>query len=55
MELTPEGRAAHGRVASAVGDVRRHVAAGVSAEEYDGTMEVLSRMVENLQRALGKD
>ncbi len=54
LALTAEGRAGHDRVAAAVGQVRRHVTDGLSPEEYESTLRVLSRMVENVQRTLGK-
>ena len=52
--LTPEGAAAHDRVHRAVGRVRRHVADGLSRNEYERTILVLSRMVDNIERALGR-
>ncbi len=53
--LTPEGSAAHDRVSRAVGRVRRHAADGLSRNEYERTILVLSRMVANIERALGRD
>ena len=53
LVLTAEGRAAHDRVAAAVGAVRRRVADGLSAQEYERTILTLSRMVENVERSLG--
>ena len=53
--LTPDGAAAHDRVNRAVGRVRRHVADGLSRNEYERTILVLSRMVDNIERALGRD
>jgi DNA-binding MarR family transcriptional regulator len=52
LTLTAEGRAGHDRVAGAVGRVRKHVADGLSAQEYERVILVLGRMVENVQRAL---
>ena len=52
--LTPDGAAAHDRVNRAVGRVRRHVADGLSRNEYERTILVLSRMVDNIERALGR-
>ncbi len=52
LTLTAVGRAGHDRVAAAVGRVRKHVADGLSAQEYERTILVLGRMVENVQRAL---
>ena len=53
--LTPDGAAAHDRVNRAVGRVRRHVADGLSRNEYERTILVLSRMVSNIERALGRE
>ena len=53
VALTADGRAGHDRVVVAVGRVRRHVADGLSAREYERTIMVLERMAENLRRALG--
>jgi DNA-binding MarR family transcriptional regulator len=53
VTLTAEGRSAHDRIAATVGAVRRQVADGVSAEEYESTLRVLGRMVTNVERALG--
>ena len=53
--LTPDGVAAHDRVSRAVGRVRRHVADGLSRSEYERTILVLSRMVTNIERALGRE
>jgi DNA-binding MarR family transcriptional regulator len=53
--LTPDGVAAHDRVSRAVGRVRRHVADGLSRSEYERTILVLGRMVDNIERALGRD
>jgi DNA-binding MarR family transcriptional regulator len=55
VALTAEGRAAHDRVAAEVGRVRRRLADGLSHQEHERTIIVLSRMVENLERALGQD
>jgi hypothetical protein len=53
--LTPDGSAAHARVSRAVGRVRRHAADGLSRNEYERTILVLSRMVANVERALRRD
>lgn len=53
--LTPDGAAAHDRVSRAVGRVRRHAADGLSRSEYERTILVLGRMVDNIERALGRD
>jgi DNA-binding MarR family transcriptional regulator len=45
LALTPEGRA---------GQVRRHVADGLSAAEYEQTVRILSRMVDNVRRSLAR-
>lgn len=47
--LTPAGRAAHERLAAAVGAFRRGVADGLTAEEYAATVAGLARMVANLE------
>lgn len=52
LHLTAEGVAAHDRVSRAVGRVRRHTADGLSRQEYERTVLVLARMVENVERAL---
>lgn len=54
LQLTAEGIAAHDRVSRAVGRVRRHTADGLSRQEYERTVLVLTRMVENVERALGR-
>jgi DNA-binding MarR family transcriptional regulator len=54
LALTADGRAGHDRVASAVGRVRRHLADGLSAREYERTVMILERMVDNVRRALGR-
>ncbi len=55
LHLTTEGVAAHDRVSRAVGRVRRHTADGLSRQEYERTVLVLTRMVENVERALRRD
>ena len=54
LALTAEGRTAHERLGRAIGRVRRHVADGLSREEYERTVGVLSRMATNIERALGR-
>ncbi len=54
VQLTADGAAAHDRVSRAVGRVRRHTADGLSRQEYERTVLVLARMVENVERALGR-
>jgi DNA-binding MarR family transcriptional regulator len=53
--LTAEGASAHDRVLRAVNRVRRHTADGLSRQEYERTVLVLTRMVENVERALRRD
>ena len=55
VALTADGGVAHDRVARAVERVRRHAADGLSRNEYERTILVLSRMVANVERALGRD
>ncbi|RBY94696.1 MarR family transcriptional regulator [Blastococcus sp. TBT05-19] len=54
VTLTADGALAHDRVERAVGRIRRHVADGLSRQEYERTILVLNRMVENVERALGR-
>ncbi|MGY1745043.1 MarR family winged helix-turn-helix transcriptional regulator [Blastococcus sp. SYSU D00695] len=54
LGLTAEGRLAHERLERAIGRVRRHVADGLSRQEYERTVLVLQRMAENVERALGR-
>ena len=51
---TISGAAAHDRVSRAVGRVRRHTTDGLSRQEYERTVLVLARMVENVERVLGR-
>ena len=51
--LTADGRAAHERLAAAVGAFRRGVADGLTAEEYAQVVRGLARMVANLEAARG--
>ena len=51
--LTPDGRAAHERLAAAVGAFRRRVADGLTAGEYAQVVQGLARMVANLEAARG--
>ncbi|WP_409329578.1 hypothetical protein [Trujillonella humicola] len=55
LALTAEGRIAHERLERAIGRVRRHAADGLSRQEYERTVLVLSRMARNIERALGRD
>ncbi len=52
LHLTGDGVAAHDRVLRAVERVRRHAVDGLSRQEYERTVLVLARMVENVERAL---
>jgi DNA-binding MarR family transcriptional regulator len=54
LALTAEGRTAHERLERAIGRVRRHVADGLSREEYERAVGVLSHMAGNIERALGR-
>ncbi|RBY75783.1 MarR family transcriptional regulator [Geodermatophilus sp. TF02-6] len=54
VRLTADGRSAHDRIAVTVTRVRRHLADGLSASEYERTILVLRRMVENVSRALDR-
>ena len=49
---TVTGRAADARLFDRIGQLRRQVADGLSAEEYERTVAALSRMVRNVERAL---
>jgi DNA-binding MarR family transcriptional regulator len=55
VRLTAEGAAAHDRVLRAANRVRRHTADGLSRQEYERTVLVLARMVENVERAIRRD
>lgn len=55
LALTAEGRTAHERLERAINRVRRHVADGLSRQEYERTVLVLSRMAQNIERALGRE
>ena len=55
VRLTADGVAAHDRVSRAVGRVRRHTADGLSRQEYERTILVLRRMVENVERVLHRE
>lgn len=55
LTITEDGRTAHERLERAIGRVRRHVADGLSRQEYDRTVQVLRRMAENVERALGRE
>jgi DNA-binding MarR family transcriptional regulator len=55
LALTADGRTAHERLERAIGRVRRHVADGLSRQEYERTVLVLARMAQNIERALGRD
>jgi DNA-binding MarR family transcriptional regulator len=55
LTLTADGRTAHERLERAINRVRRHVADGLSRQEYERTVLVLSRMAENIERAMGRE
>lgn len=46
--LTPQGSEAHGALQRAVSAQRQRVAAGIGAEEYQATLDVLRRVAVNL-------
>lgn len=50
--LTAGGRAAHARLAERIAATRRHLAEGVTAEEYAVTVDVLRRMTANARARL---
>ncbi|TKJ33930.1 MarR family transcriptional regulator [Blastococcus sp. CCUG 61487] len=52
LRLTADGVAVHDRILRAVTRVRRHTADGLSRQEYERTVLVLTRMAENVERAL---
>jgi hypothetical protein len=49
--LTPEGRAAHAALATSVGGIRETMSRGLTEQEYRTTMDVLGRMIDNLEAA----
>lgn len=49
--LTPEGRAAHAALATSVGGIRETMSRGLTEQEYRTTMDVLGRMIDNLESA----
>jgi DNA-binding MarR family transcriptional regulator len=55
LALTADGRTAHERLERAISRVRRHVADGLSRQEYERTVLVLSRMAQNIERAMGRE
>ncbi|MGY1814898.1 hypothetical protein [Blastococcus sp. SYSU D00820] len=55
VALTPDGQVAHDRLGRGIDRVRRHVADGLSRQEYERTVLVLSRMAANIERALGRE
>lgn len=48
--LTPAGRTAHGEAAKSVDRIRDLSATGVSPEGFATMMDVMGRMIENLER-----
>jgi len=48
LALTERGRTSFGRLGEVVGRSRQTLAEGITAEQYDQTLEVLERMARNL-------
>jgi DNA-binding MarR family transcriptional regulator len=53
VQLTAAGREAHRKLEATVAEQRRHIAQGVSEEDYRTAVSVLERMASNLQTFLG--
>jgi hypothetical protein len=53
--LTPAGHAGHAAVRKKVQGIRSTSLAGLSEEDYNGTLQVLQRMAENLERVTGPE
>jgi len=53
--LTPAGQAGHAAVGKKVQGIRSTSLTGLSEEDYNGTVQVLQRMAENLERATGQE
>ena len=53
--LTPAGRAGHAAVQEKVHSIRSTFLAGLTEEDYYGTVRVLQRMAENLERSTGQE
>ena len=53
FSLSPEGEAARAALLERVNQLRAAIAEGVSPEQYNTTIDTLSRMAENLQRLSG--
>ncbi|MFE9339369.1 MarR family winged helix-turn-helix transcriptional regulator [Streptomyces sp. NPDC007063] len=52
IDLTPEGRAAHARIADRVARTRRTVLGGLTPEQYTATVHTLSVMAANVEADL---
>ena len=53
--LTPAGQAGHAAVEQKVHGIRSTFLTGLTEQDYRGTVRVLQRMAENLERAAGQD
>src|SRR5262249_60219777 len=53
--LTPAGHAAHAAVQEKVHGIRSTFLTGLTEQDYRGTVRILQRMTENLERAIGQD
>ena len=53
--LTPVGQAGHAAVEQKVHGIRSTFLTGLTEQDYRGTVRVLQRMAENLERAAGQD
>ena len=53
--LTPAGQAGHAAVEKKVHGIRSTFLTGLTEEDYRGTVRVLQRMAENMERAAGQD
>jgi len=53
--LTPAGQAGHVAVQEKVHGIRSTFLTGLTEQDYRGTVRILQRMAENLERAIGQD
>jgi DNA-binding MarR family transcriptional regulator len=53
--LTPAGQTAHAAVEQKVHGIRSTFLTGLTEQDYRGTVQVLRRMAENMERAAGQD
>jgi DNA-binding MarR family transcriptional regulator len=53
--LTPAGQAGHAAVGKKVQGIRSTFLTGLTEQDYRGTVQVLQRMAENLERATGQE